>query len=323
MKLKGIDISTWQDGIDWAKVKAFGIEFVMIRAAHGTELDNRFVKHIKGASSVGLHIGIYQWTYARNAEQARQEAEWLVKQLEPYRELIDFPVSFDMEDNNYQGNLSPQTNAESVRAWQQIIEAAGYYASLYANKYWLTNKIGDVPEIDKWVAQWADACTYAGSYTMWQYTSDGNVQGIPGRVDMNEAYFDYPFWYAGDKKANPAIPAKPVIASPAPAERAATYTVKSSDSDGLIAVARRLSAQYGTTISWKEMADLNSLKDSYTIYVGQALKVPSTEQTISTVDVLARAVLRGDWGNGQERKERLTKAGHDYFAIQKRVNELM
>ena len=42
-----------------------------------------------------------------------------------------------------------------------------------------------------------------------------------------------------------------------------------------------------------------------------------------TVDDLAKDVIRGDWGNGQERIDKLTAAGYDYKAIQAKVNELM
>ena len=44
---------------------------------------------------------------------------------------------------------------------------------------------------------------------------------------------------------------------------------------------------------------------------------------IKTVDVLAYEVIQGDWGNGEERKERLEAAGYDYDAVQQRVNELL
>lgn len=42
-----------------------------------------------------------------------------------------------------------------------------------------------------------------------------------------------------------------------------------------------------------------------------------------TIDQLAREVIRGDWGNGEDRKRRLNKAGYDYYTVQKRVNELI
>jgi len=50
----------------------------------------------------------------------------------------------------------------------------------------------------------------------------------------------------------------------------------------------------------------------------------STSQTKKkSVDELAREVIQGKWGNGEERKQKLTSAGYDYSAVQKRVNELL
>ena len=52
-------------------------------------------------------------------------------------------------------------------------------------------------------------------------------------------------------------------------------------------------------------------------------KIKKKETVDKSVDELAKEVIRGDWGNGQERKEKLTAAGYDYATIQKRVNELL
>ena len=49
----------------------------------------------------------------------------------------------------------------------------------------------------------------------------------------------------------------------------------------------------------------------------------STPVNKKSVDEIAKEVIRGDWGNGQDRKDRLTAAGYDYSAVQKRVNELL
>ena len=42
-----------------------------------------------------------------------------------------------------------------------------------------------------------------------------------------------------------------------------------------------------------------------------------------TIDEIAKEAIRGDWGNGEERKQRLEEAGYDYDKVQKRVNELI
>ena len=67
----------------------------------------------------------------------------------------------------------------------------GYdYVGIYANLNWFNNKLNDsrLDKYPKWIAQWNDECTYKKEYDMWQYTSDGQVDGINGRVDMNKYY---------------------------------------------------------------------------------------------------------------------------------------
>ena len=44
---------------------------------------------------------------------------------------------------------------------------------------------------------------------------------------------------------------------------------------------------------------------------------------VSDIDTIAQEVIMGEWGNGDERKERLENSGYDYQAIQSRVNELL
>ena len=71
------------------------------------------------------------------------------------------------------------------------IKKSGYSkVGIYANLSWWNNQLNDskLDVYDKWVAQWGKACTYGKKYIMWQYTSDGTVDGIIGRVDMNLFY---------------------------------------------------------------------------------------------------------------------------------------
>lgn len=90
-----------------------------------------------------------------------------------------------------------------------------------------------------------------------------------------------------------------------------TYTVKSGDTLSAIA------AQYG--LSYQVLADCNGIIDPNLIRVGQKIKIPAKK----SVDEIAREVLSGAWGNGADRKKRLTDAGYDYDAVQRRVNEFL
>lgn len=213
--LKGIDVSHHQGAIDWTKVKA---DFALIRAGYGKyayQEDPCFEDNIKGAYNAGIPVGVYWYSYAGDVESAKREAEVCLQVINPYKDKIVLPVFFDQEYEPAIKAASYQVRTECCKAFISAVEAAGYRAGMYASKDWLDNRIdaGALPEsCTVWVAQYASKCTYRGRYTIWQYTSDGSVDGISGRVDMNEAdeslmpvkdgwnYIDGSwYWYEGGK----------------------------------------------------------------------------------------------------------------------------
>ena len=70
---------------------------------------------------------------------------------------------------------------------------SGYNAGVYASKNWYNNRL-DITRLSAdnviWLAEYSDAVSYGGTYQMWQYSSNGSVDGIEGRVDMNLSYLD-------------------------------------------------------------------------------------------------------------------------------------
>ena len=66
--IKGIDISVYQQNIDFKKLKDSGIEFVIIRAGFGkvvSQKDKLFESHYSNAKKAGLKVGCYHYTYAK------------------------------------------------------------------------------------------------------------------------------------------------------------------------------------------------------------------------------------------------------------------
>lgn len=205
---KGIDVSKHQGTIDWAKVKAAGVQFAMLRAGYGrydNQKDEQFEVNYKGATAAGIPVGAYHYSYATTAEQAKQEAEVFLGWINGKN--LTYPVAFDIEDKK-QANLGVSVISDIIRAFCETVEAAGYYVVVYANKDWLTNRIDAdcKSRYDIWLAQWTSKPTYTGNYGMWQYTSDGAVDGIAGMVDMNIAYKDYPALIAGTSVPTDAEP---------------------------------------------------------------------------------------------------------------------
>lgn len=62
-----------------------------------------------------------------------------------------------------------------------------------------------------------------------------------------------------------------------------------------------------------------------TPYLTESIYIESTPQPMPspTIDELAQEVINGEWGNGEDRYNRLTEAGYDYNAVQNRVNEIL
>ncbi|MBP0978767.1 MAG: hypothetical protein J6P89_11440 [Oscillospiraceae bacterium] len=91
----GIDVSKWQGDVDWEKVKNAGVEFVMIKAGEGTEVEPKFLQNITGAKNAGIQCGIYWFSSARDVESVAAEVEACIKTIEPYQ--LEFPVVYDFE----------------------------------------------------------------------------------------------------------------------------------------------------------------------------------------------------------------------------------
>ena len=189
MTFRGVDVSKWQPKIDWVKVKNSGISFAILRAAYGTSKDSKFTTHIKNALAQGINVGVYVYSLATTVTEAVEEADNVLKLVEPYK--ISYPIIIDMESEELSGLTNKQRTDIGI-AFCERIENAGYYASIYANKYWLETKLDyeRLKPYDVWLAQWSKEASWEGNYGIWQY-GQADVDGI-GNCDCNIAYRDYP-----------------------------------------------------------------------------------------------------------------------------------
>ena len=310
---KGIDVSVWQGSIDFNRVKASGIDFVIIRAGYGSLLsqkDKCFEQNYARAKAAGLHIGAYWYSYAGSAAQAKQEAK-VCKQVLLGKQL-DYPVYFDLEERS-QLSKGRAFCDSLVKAFCTEMEAGGYFAGFYTSASVAANILS--PSIRSrfafWCAQWASKNSFEGASGLWQYSSNGSVPGISGRVDMDISYIDYPSiikkggfnGYAKDTGNKPVPAPKPVKKS---VDTLADEVIKGLWGNGSDRKNRLIKAGY-----------------NYDAVQKRANELLGSKPAKKSIDTLAREVIRGDWGNGNDRKNRLTKAGYDYSAVQKRVNELL
>lgn len=189
--MKMIDVSYAQGKIDWKKVKAAGIEGVIIRAGYGKgNADDFFVRNITGAIKQKLHIGIYWFSYAYTEEMAKREARFCNDLIQTYKLNIDLPVFFDWEYDSMdyahkQGEYpNKDTMTDMTAAFCAEVEDLGYKAGYYANHDYYNNYY-DPSKLKKyklWFADYED--DYKNCYIQ-QTSSSGEVNGITGAVDMD------------------------------------------------------------------------------------------------------------------------------------------
>ena len=194
----GIDVSEWQEDIDWAKVKAQGVDFAIIRCGYGSNKskwdDKYFLQNVRGCLNNDIPFGIYLYSYAESLADAKSEAAHalrLLKEAGLDPEDLDYPVYYDLEDRCILDATS--SNAQILnfaKAFCNAIEDEGYKVGVYANLNWWETYLtsSTYNKWERWVAQYNTICDYDGEYLMWQCTSSGKVNGISGAVDMNLQY---------------------------------------------------------------------------------------------------------------------------------------
>ncbi|OPJ60224.1 GH25 family lysozyme [Clostridium oryzae] len=190
-KIKGIDVSKWQNRINWSKVKRSGVKFAMIRASYGSSgVDQMFSANYASAKANGIAVGAYHYSYATTVSRANKEVNFFIKRLKGKK--FEYPICVDVEDSCQRG-LNKKKLTNIVLTYLRKLSKAGYYPMIYANRTWYTTELDDtrLKVYDHWLAQWGASITYKGKVGMWQYTSSGKVKGINGRVDMDISYVDY------------------------------------------------------------------------------------------------------------------------------------
>lgn len=199
----GVNVSKHNSALNFKSMKSAGIDYVMIRlGARGYStgqitLDDNFVENIEAAIEAGLDIGIYFYSQAINQEEATQEANFVIQNLEPYRASINYPIAFDMEnvanDRARIDGLSRDDKTTITTTFLSGIQAAGYVPMIYGNKEWLIKNVDltKLQDYDVWLSEDENIPDYPYLYTMWQYTTTGTVNGVTGDAGLNICFVSY------------------------------------------------------------------------------------------------------------------------------------
>lgn len=192
--LKGIDVSRHQGIIDWARVKASGIDVAIIRTSFGMkQTDDKAIRNINGALENGISIGVYHFIYANSRDEVEKNAEKFFSVCKPYLDKIKFGCWCDWEydtdvRNGHRFNKEQRT--ELVKVFCEKCKALGMPdVGVYAGPDYLKNYFNDLSMYPLWIAKYGSKpSTSKWNFVMWQYTSKGNVAGINGNVDLDEVY---------------------------------------------------------------------------------------------------------------------------------------
>lgn len=117
----GIDVSDYQGDIDWAAVKASGIDFAMIRAGYRGATrgklneDSKFADNYTGAKDAGVKVGIYFFSQATSVTEAEEEAGYVLQLLQ--NKSVDYPVVFDWEQTSVDGSRTADATGEQITSY--------------------------------------------------------------------------------------------------------------------------------------------------------------------------------------------------------------
>ena len=210
-KAVGIDVSVHQGSIDWAKVKAAGITFAIIRCGYGSDIEEQddkcFLQNVEGARKNGIQIGIYLYSYAKkatgSAPSAQSEAEHVLRLLDSDHANLKpsdlaLPIYYDLEDDS-QLSLTDAQRGQLAETFCNKIQAAGYKVGIYANKTWwekyLTSPVFNNRSWSRWIAQYPGSAIGAPDVTfssdLWQFTESGQVSGGSGNCDVNFSFTSF------------------------------------------------------------------------------------------------------------------------------------
>ena len=197
----GIDVSKYQSGLDWNKIKKSGVSFVIIRIGYrgyGAEgklvKDPMFEEHFTNARNAGLKVGVYFFTQAVNEAEAQEEAEgcnWALN-----GRTLDYPIFYDTEASTAPGGtgradgLGVEDRTKCAIAFCERVKELGYKPGVYASTTWYRKRVNYNilrSRYTIWNAHYGVSSSPIGC-DLWQGTEKARINGYSGELDANISY---------------------------------------------------------------------------------------------------------------------------------------
>ncbi len=197
----GVTIDKYDDYVDFGLLRDDGIDYVMVRVGvrgYGTgtiTLDDYYTDNISRANQAGLEVGIYFSSQAITPEEAMEEAVALIAVAQENK--VTYPLAIDigfiLNDTSRIEELTKTEKTEIIRTFADAVKEAGFNCVIHADKEFLIKEIdlSKFSDVDIWLDNNGDLPDYPYAFTMWEYASNGSVNGINGPADMSISFIDY------------------------------------------------------------------------------------------------------------------------------------
>ena len=312
----GIDVSAWQEKIDFNKVKKSGYEFVIIKAGgndDGFYTDRRFETNYTSAKKAGLKVGAYYFVNrdfsAKNAQKLAEVFYNIVK-----NKTFDFPLFIDVETTPTSERTTVTTG---INVFCNYLQKKGYMSGVYASAIsGFVDRI-NINELSKNIYKWVASYSYKpsnagknGAYCIWQKSSTGRVNGINGNVDINECYVDF--------KSATDINNK-------------TLTIDNIH-DKYYNIYKRyasnvISGKFGNGTERKNKLVSLNIDYNYCQSIVNEMINKSGKTAKATAKTkynkITNDIINGKYGNGEKRFTNLKNANYDYTYAQMLVNNIL
>lgn len=195
----GLDVSFYNNQIDWAALKAQGFSFAIVRiggrgwGTGGLYGDHLTQGYLRGAREAGLKLGVYFYSSARNPAEALEEAQSALRELNGLE--LDLPLFLDMElsgdyPDGRADSLSPSERAAVVETFCRAVQAGGCRAGLYASEGFCRYNLDydAVAQFPLWMASYTldnQLPQYLDGYLIWQQTDAARAGGVDGPFDLD------------------------------------------------------------------------------------------------------------------------------------------
>lgn len=347
--MKGIDVCGYQGTIDFKKVKASGVEVVIIKAGVRYTAVPTWEENFANAKNNGMRVGAYWYSYANSFVELKKEIQAFIAALKGKQ--LDFPVYIDLEESS-QFNKGKAFCTELVEVFCSEMRAAGYFSGVYCSTYWYTACVDEETrkKYPAWIADYRSKCYYEGEYGVWQYDA-AYVPGVQNTCDRDMVYIDYATEIKKDGWNNYPKAIIPSEVKKSVDELArevinGLWGNKQERYDKLTAAgysyedvqARVNEILYKTAKTDREIAlevivgEWSNGDERFRLLTDAGYEYHRIQRIVNDilfapnlkpVDEVAQEVINGKWGYGPDRRDRLTAAGYDYDEVQKCVNQVL